>query len=255
MQPACMREVLINTNALFEQHQLKAVTPSEFACWLGCVFAICIYGGRVGPRRDHWAQCEDGDDFPGLQLGRFMGARRFDDLLNNMVWGYSEQHPAYDATDLWWPVRQLVEAQLWAMEEEPPGMSDDGPVNLGRRRRSARALSDHEASDSNSSSDEGCKHDMQPLAASGLGGKTLTCCFCGAHSCARWYCTTCSQDCDGEITSVRQMRAFCGIGNARGCQGLSLHIQTGGRSDRRAEQRRGESVIRNRSKRAKSSRK
>jgi hypothetical protein len=110
MQPACMREVLLNTNELFIAHSMKPVTPSELLTFYGCVFAIALYGGRVGKRRDHWSEPTPSTKFPGLNLGRWMGVRRFEDLLCNMVWGYARKHPRFDAEDLWWPVRQLLDS-------------------------------------------------------------------------------------------------------------------------------------------------
>jgi hypothetical protein len=40
------------------------------------------------------------------------------------------------------------------------------------------------------------------------------------------------------VTSTRQVREFCCLGNVRGCKGMSLHIQTGGTSDMCAGRRR-----------------
>jgi hypothetical protein len=110
MQPACMREVLLNTNELFIANDMKPVTPHELITFFGCIFAIALYGGRVGKRRDHWTEPSPSTQFPGLNLGRWMGVRRFEDLLCNMVWGYATNHPSFDAEDLWWPVRQFLDS-------------------------------------------------------------------------------------------------------------------------------------------------
>jgi hypothetical protein len=116
----------------------------------------------------------------------------------------------------------------------------DRVVNLGRRRRTAQSASG--SSDGDSDSEDECKHNMRPLHESGLGGHSLTCCYCSAHACARWYCVQCSTDGQGRAASTRQVRAFCGLGNTRGCKGMLLHIQTGGRSDMQAERRRKKEV-------------
>ena len=110
MLPACMREILKNSNKHFIENGLKPITPSELMVFWGCVFAISLYGGRVGARRMHWSEPTSSTMFPGLNLGRFMGRKRFEELLSNILWGYAESHPSFDENDLWWPVRQLVNA-------------------------------------------------------------------------------------------------------------------------------------------------
>jgi hypothetical protein len=161
-------------------------------------------------------------------------------LLHNRFPGHTRQQRGQGArTHFEMPE---TEALMWTWDE-PSGSETSEPVenlNLGRRRREAQSVQDSSDSGSNSEDDPDseCRHDIKPLATSGLGGHSLMCSYCGVLSCARWYCVQCSTDGQGHVASTRQVRAFCGLGNARGCQGLSLHIQTGGLSDIRAEQRR-----------------
>ena len=114
MLPAeTMHEVISNTNKLFIAKNRRELTPHELLVFVGCLFTISTKGDRVGLRREHWTEPIPGDGmtshFPGLRLGRWMSVKRFEELLNNIVWGYRDSHPNFDANDLWWPVRQHLD--------------------------------------------------------------------------------------------------------------------------------------------------
>ena len=66
------------------------------------------------------------------------------------------------------------------------------------------------------------------------------CMHCWVKGCVCFYCVCCStgKGEDGELTSGRQLVAFCGVGNKRGCHGMELHIMTDGESDKQAREER-----------------
>jgi hypothetical protein len=106
-----MLEVVLNTNKVFIQHNMRPVSLSELCTFFGCVFAITMYCWHVGPRRNHWNEPNQHVLFPGLNLSSFISQHHdcLEDLLCNIMWGYSESHPLYNAEDLWWQVCQLVD--------------------------------------------------------------------------------------------------------------------------------------------------
>ncbi len=169
----------------------------------------------------------------GKTLHEFMSVL-VDELLDNRMPG-SERNRLGRHAKMGFTLPS-TEAALWEVRAGDGQSDEEDPATTGVNLRGKRTSALAPDNSSSSDSDEQCGHCMQANTKIGVGA--LACCFCGALSCARFHCVQCSQDSDGEISSARQLRAFCGVGNERGCHGMELHCQTAGRSDLEAKQKR-----------------
>ncbi len=185
----------------------------------------------------------------GQTLHQFM-AQLIDNMLSNRCCGSERSRLGGKARQVF--TMPSTEAALWAGVDDEPS-DDDQAEAVFENLRGKQVSADASADSTDSENEQSCSHEIQANAKIGIG--PVTCCFCGATSRARFHCVQCSQDASGAVGSARELRAFCGFGNDRGCHGLELHLLTRGRSDIDAqEQRKAASAEERARKRAKKAR-